>query len=233
MHRALRWSRAVTALVAIGVLAMGAAVLVRPAHAQTANAVSIIDFGFAPDPVTVNVGDTVTWTNTGQATHTATSDDGATFDSGFLNPGDSFSLTFTQAGVYTYHCNVHAFMTGTITVQDLGASISPALAVAAPVVAQASPTATSRPATPAARPAATPAASGMVKPIATLPPSTGVLTSAGANGRAPVPATMKMPATGTGGGAGNSAALLLALCGAAVLTGAGTVAWKTARHRVR
>lgn len=41
-------------------------------------------------------------------------------NSGVLFPGQSFSLTFTKAGTYTYHCLFHddtEHMVGTIVVQ--------------------------------------------------------------------------------------------------------------------
>jgi hypothetical protein len=44
-----------------------------------------------------------------------TSDTGL-FDSGTLNVGNTFSFTFTQAGTFTYHCNIHPMMTGAIVV---------------------------------------------------------------------------------------------------------------------
>lgn len=80
--------------------------------------VNIFDFKFSPQSVTIRVGDTVTWTNMGSATHTTTSDSGdpASWNSGDLAPGKSFSFTFTKAGTYTYHCAIHPFMTGTIIV---------------------------------------------------------------------------------------------------------------------
>jgi plastocyanin len=79
------------------------------------DAVEIQDFQFSPDTLEVSVGTTVTWTNAGQATHTVTADDG-TFDSGELNPGDDFSFTFDEAGEFTYHCDIHPRMQGTIVV---------------------------------------------------------------------------------------------------------------------
>jgi plastocyanin len=87
----------------------------REAEAQGGAAVSIVDFAFQPAGVEVAVGGTVTWTNTGQAPHTVTADDGS-FDSGQLAPGASFSQTFNTAGTFTYHCSIHPQMTGTITV---------------------------------------------------------------------------------------------------------------------
>jgi len=78
--------------------------------------VSIENFTFGPDDITVSVGDTITWTNdeSGVA-HTTTSDDGL-WDSDLLNPGDSFELTFTEAGTFTYFCSIHPSMIATITV---------------------------------------------------------------------------------------------------------------------
>jgi plastocyanin len=64
---------------------------------------------FYPRVVVINVNDTVRWTNqtgTGQMSHSATSDDGSTFDSGLLAPGATFSKTFGAAGVFPYRCTV-------------------------------------------------------------------------------------------------------------------------------
>jgi plastocyanin len=59
----------------------------------------------------------VTWTNNDTAAHTITADDGS-FDSGNLNPGDTFTHTFaTAAGTVAYHCNYHPNMVATIVVQ--------------------------------------------------------------------------------------------------------------------
>jgi plastocyanin len=96
--------------------------------------VSIEDFFFSPANMTVAPGTTVKWVNNGQAPHTSTADDG-TWDSGTLQPGESFSFTFDQPGTYTYHCNIHPNMTGTITVGaggGGGASASPTAASASP-----------------------------------------------------------------------------------------------------
>ncbi len=85
------------------------------APAAPANAVDIT-MEFTPSSLTVSVGETVTWTNKHSMTHTATSDNGS-FDSGNLAPGETFSFTFETAGTYTYKCNVHPSMTGTIIVE--------------------------------------------------------------------------------------------------------------------
>ena len=89
------------------------------AYAATVN-VAIGDNFFLPDQVTINVGDTITWTNNGFAPHTATSgtscptSDGK-WDSGVLSHGQSFSFTFTQAGTFPYFCTIHCFA-GTVVV---------------------------------------------------------------------------------------------------------------------
>jgi plastocyanin len=82
-------------------------------HAAAATSVAIQDFSFGPSSVTVHAGDTVTWSNQGQAPHTAT---GSGFDTGTLNHGQSGSHTFTTAGTFSYHCTIHPFMKGTVTV---------------------------------------------------------------------------------------------------------------------
>lgn len=75
---------------------------------------AISGFAFG-DPITVAAGTEVTITNQDGATHTWTSDDGL-WDSGNLGGGDSFSFTFAEAGTFTFHCNIHGSMTGSITV---------------------------------------------------------------------------------------------------------------------
>ena len=78
-------------------------------------AVSIANFAFNPDTTTVPAGGTVTWRNDDPAPHTVTADDGQ-FDSGILDPGASFSWTFSAPGSVSYHCQVHPSMTGSVNV---------------------------------------------------------------------------------------------------------------------
>lgn len=80
--------------------------------------VSIQDFSFSPETVTVKVGQVVQWTNNGPSAHTTTSDAG-TWDSGQLaapgngtygngtQSGGTFKFTFNQAGTFPYHCANH------------------------------------------------------------------------------------------------------------------------------
>ncbi len=79
---------------------------------------------FDPLEITVAVGTTVTWTNADAIAHTVTSgvSDGVSptpdgmFDSGFVNEGDTFSYTFTEAGEFDYYCLPHPWMIGKVIV---------------------------------------------------------------------------------------------------------------------
>ena len=71
---------------------------------------------YAPNPITVPVGGTVTWTNNDSTTHTSTSTTGM-WDSGNIAPGGRFSMTFSAAGSFPYQCTIHKNMVGTVNVQ--------------------------------------------------------------------------------------------------------------------
>jgi plastocyanin len=86
------------------------------AIAAASTGVTISDFQFAPSSVTVNVGDTVSWTNNGPTPHSATST-GGVWDTGIMDAGQSGSHTFTEAGTFSYICTPHPNMKGTIVVQ--------------------------------------------------------------------------------------------------------------------
>ena len=75
------------------------------------------DYGFDPARLTIKQNDTVVWTNQGQIQHTVTSCD-SLFNSGYLNPGETFSYTFNRKGTFHYYCIPHAQrMRGVIVVQ--------------------------------------------------------------------------------------------------------------------
>ena len=83
---------------------------------STSNSVSVGDNSFTPSAITVSVGTTVTWTWVGYATHNVTFDDGDS--SPDQTAGGTYSLAFSTAGTYKYHCTIHgAAMSGTVTVQ--------------------------------------------------------------------------------------------------------------------
>ncbi len=83
----------------------------------TTGAVSIVDFGFEPADLTVAAGTTVTWTNTGAATHTVKWSDGTPESTG-LTSGATYQRTFDAAGTFPYVCGIHGSMSGTITVTE-------------------------------------------------------------------------------------------------------------------
>lgn len=122
------------AMVVVAVASLAVAVAARPATVRAAtHSVSIVDFAFNPGSMTINVGDTVVWTNTGEAPHTATSQSGpAAFDSGRLETGQTFSFTFTVPGTYSYLCSIHPEMQGTITVAAAPAQPAPPAGGGAP-----------------------------------------------------------------------------------------------------
>jgi plastocyanin len=80
-----------------------------------ASAVAIRNFAFGPQVITVKAGTTVHWTNNDTEAHTVTSDTSA-FGSPVLQPGASYSFAFLKPGTYHYHCTIHPFMTGMVTV---------------------------------------------------------------------------------------------------------------------
>jgi len=69
--------------------------------------------------ITIDEGDTVTWTWQDNMPHSVTSVSGPeTFDSGFkTGMGQTFSHEFTEVGVTAYQCDAHPMMNGMITVE--------------------------------------------------------------------------------------------------------------------
>ncbi|HEX2070992.1 MAG TPA: plastocyanin/azurin family copper-binding protein [Thermoleophilaceae bacterium] len=82
-------------------------------------AIEVVDIDYDPKDETVPSGTTVKWTNTGNLPHTVTKQDGPgpDFDSGTLQPGDSYEETFTTPGKIAYHCTIHEGQDGSLTVE--------------------------------------------------------------------------------------------------------------------
>ena len=77
------------------------------------------DQAYNPNPVKVKSGDTVTWTNDDSQIHTVTSGTdssdpnmGKEFDSSMLSQNQTFSHKFTNAGEFSYFCELHPTMVG-------------------------------------------------------------------------------------------------------------------------
>ncbi len=77
----------------------------------------IRQMAFPQNRLEVEPGTTITWKNEDVLAHTVTAVDGA-FDSGMIQPGDSWSYTFTTPGTYAFLCTPHPFMTGVVVVRD-------------------------------------------------------------------------------------------------------------------
>lgn len=84
------------------------------------DSVTIQNYAFSPAIVTVKAGTTVTWTNQDSVKHTVTGVDTAAsgLDSALLGKGEVFDHTFAKAGTYSYYCQPHPYMKGTVVVTD-------------------------------------------------------------------------------------------------------------------
>ena len=78
--------------------------------------VVIKSFAYSPGNLRVPVGTTVTWRNEDAAPHTATAQ-GQRWDTGMLSKGQQASVTFAEAGDYTYYCAAHPEMKARLQVQ--------------------------------------------------------------------------------------------------------------------
>jgi plastocyanin len=190
------------------------------------SAVTIQNFAYAPTPLTVRAGDTVTWTNRDSAQHSAFFNDG--FKTPALSQGQSASLVFTSAGTFSYICGIHgAAMKGTVIVQ-----------------AAATPAPTTRPPTPQPPPPATPLPTIRTvapTPAPTAPPTpepTPVPTTAPptqAPTASPTPAVAASPSavavqTTLPPASSDSPAVLLIGAAAVAIVALGAVAWLVARR---
>jgi plastocyanin len=102
----------------LGLALAGAAVVASTGAAASTAEITMPGKFFAPGQLDVLVGTTVTWRNTDHSTHTVTEDDDV-FDSGHIRPGDDFVRTFPQTGTFQFHCAIHRFMRGSVSVFDV------------------------------------------------------------------------------------------------------------------
>ena len=158
-----------------------------PATVQVAAArysVQMANYAFAPASITVNEGDTITWTNQDTAPHTVTTTSGPqSLNSPYLSKGQSWSYTFSAPGTYEYYCTVHPDMRARVIVRAAAPATTAARTqnpytarsprAAAPAAA---PTQTARPST-AAQATTNPAASAAVFPPGGDPSASGATDS--------------------------------------------------------
>ncbi len=77
---------------------------------------------FSPQSLSVAAGTTIKFTNNDNTLHTVTftsAPSGVSLTSisdSSLAAGSSFTVTLLTPGTYQYHCTIHSWMTGTITV---------------------------------------------------------------------------------------------------------------------
>jgi plastocyanin len=116
-----RRSHAFVLLLGLAILALATFLI---GCAQQPNTVVMKGLAFQPQTITVSAGTTVKWTNEDQTAHSTTADswkqgttDPNAWNSGPLNPGQSFEFTFKNPGTYKYSCMVHPYMHGTVIVQ--------------------------------------------------------------------------------------------------------------------
>ncbi len=143
------------AVLAALVAAAGLIVFDAPARAATADVgvlANAFETGTCPDPAgdnttTIQVGNSVKWTNCSGAAHNVTSDNGAFTAKAFPNQGSSASQLFQTPGTYGYSCTIHGF-TGTVIVEGSDpttttATAPPTTQVTAPPTTAAATTTTS------------------------------------------------------------------------------------------
>src|SRR5262245_37014996 len=85
------------------------------ANSGAAVAVDVKEYAFTPSSVTITVGQSVCWANTGQMTHTLVENTAGRV-SGTLPPGQTLVRTFTFSTNFIYYCGNHSTMTGTFTI---------------------------------------------------------------------------------------------------------------------
>ena len=91
---------------------MAVAVLAMPGAADAASvSATVVNNSYNPEPVTVDAGDTVTWTNIDPVAHTVTADDFA-YGSGTMVTSQQYTTVFREAGTFPYHCDIYPSMKG-------------------------------------------------------------------------------------------------------------------------
>lgn len=87
--------------------------------AATGGKVSAMIVDFKHADITAKVGDTITWTNNGSASHTVTAGmpgSVGSVKSGTISPGATFSHTVKKPGEFDYFCEFHSSMVAKVTV---------------------------------------------------------------------------------------------------------------------
>ena len=81
----------------------------------------IEDICYIPSNIVVEKGKSVTWLNEDSSFHSVTSgfypEPSGLFDSGHLDPYQSYTLSFDEFGTYDYFCTLHPWMKAQVIVE--------------------------------------------------------------------------------------------------------------------
>ena len=81
----------------------------------------IEDICYIPSTIVVEKGKSVTWLNEDSSFHSVTSgfypEPSGLFDSGHLDPYESYTLSFNDLGTYDYFCTLHPWMKAQVIVE--------------------------------------------------------------------------------------------------------------------
>ena len=89
-----------------------------PAASAAGTTLKIANFAYDPTPLTVAPGSTIATTNADSAEHTVSSDKAGLFLGDDIAGGKTVTFTApTTPGTYTFHCQYHASMHGTLIVK--------------------------------------------------------------------------------------------------------------------
>ena len=90
----------------------------QPSRTVDTVVVTIRNFKFVRDKITVKAGDVVVWRNFDAVEHTVQAEAGD-FESPLVEPRRTFSHSFTTPGKFTYYCKPHPFMKAEIRVEEV------------------------------------------------------------------------------------------------------------------
>jgi plastocyanin len=172
----------------LGILLTAVAALLGSAPAAHAadHAVVIEHYAYSPASLTIDAGDTVTWTNRDTVAHDVSVMSGPqTFHSPMLAQGQSWSHTFSAAGSYSYMCSVHPDMVASVTVRAAAPQPTP--------TKHASPAPVTQTTTHSSH--AAPATTPVTTPVTTPAPATGTHAAAPRHRKAGATAAAAAPTT--------------------------------------
>ncbi len=106
----------ITVFVVLSTLFIWAAAVLPANDLRSEQQVTIDNFSFTPQVLTVKAGTSVTWMNKDDVPHTVVSTT-KKFGSRVLDTDEKYSFTFNEPGTFEYYCSVHPHMTGKIVVQ--------------------------------------------------------------------------------------------------------------------